>query len=114
MLLNEKDVDKLEGHLWHLTKTSTSLPRYDEVSMPLFGIGGYHPDFWAALGRVTERTMITHGVALSAIVVNQDGVPGNDFYPLLGLKKPSSSKDLPVKHMVAWTEQLTKIYGMKK
>ena len=87
---------------------------YEKVAMALFGYPGRHPHFWEALGAVSDKTMAAYGVALSAIVVNGDGVPGPSFYPIIGLSIPSRGQGLPPKHMKAWSDQITKIYSIAR
>lgn len=108
MKLGKKEVKALEKHLWKLLKGGQATARYEEVSMPLFGMYGHDVRFWKALGAVTENTLKSHDVALSAIVINQDGYPGADFYPLIGLTKPAKSRELPYQHMKEWVHHVAK------
>jgi hypothetical protein len=80
--------------------------RYAELSQKL---GRYHrdPTFLTALGLVSHRTLLRDGYALSALVVNESGLPGDSFYSLVG----GSDKPDEAQKMRLFIEQFNKITG---
>ena len=65
------------------------------------------PVFLSALGLVSYRSLLRHGYALSALVVNESGRPGANFYPWVsGARKPNEDAQWEL-----FLDQLGKIKG---
>ncbi len=86
--------ERLEPILRKQARKRDPLIRYASLSSQV-GRFQRDPVFLTALGLISYKTLVHEGYAISAIVVNESGLPGSGFYGLVGgSPKPDEEKKI--------------------